>query len=161
MNKYKPSDTSGASGDLDPMGLWSKIVGEAAKPLSISQQALQNDRRIENMAVYQVTKGYTDIPQRSTSHSLPMDQLEEQGNTMEAMSAVLYVDKLGKVFSELKGFVMRGTFTLDQLEDRVYAQYGIVSDVALRKAGIIPKDEQLTEEMNNILKEEIDNECGK
>ena len=159
MNKYKPSDTSGASGDLDPMGLWSKIVGEAAKPLSISQQALRNDRRIEKIAEYQITNGYINMPQRPTSHSLPspaqefdLFDLEGQGS---AMSMESYVDKLGKVFSEFKGFVMRGTFTLDQLEDRVYAQYGIVSDVARRKAGIIPKDEQLTEEMNNILKEEV------
>jgi len=132
MNKYNEYEDGG---DLDPLDL---LMGTPkAQPLSIYEEALKNDRRIEIMSAYQVSRGYTRIPV-----------------AVQGCPDYEYIDKISQAFTELKGLVMRGAFTLDELESRVYAQYGIVSDQSKLKAGVISSDKQLAKELEGIGKEE-------
>ena len=164
MNKHSNSNPLGNSNAPNFDDMVNKILGVdrtgAATPLSVSQQALRNDRRIENMAIYKVTNGYINIPPKpnpfASFASFQPPELDFNGQPKSSAEEPSYVDELAYVFGELKGLVMRGSFTLDQLEDRVYAQYGIVSEDIKIKAGIISKDKQLTEEINNILGEEVE-----
>jgi len=135
MNKHNEYEDGG---DLDPLDLFNHILRTPkAQHLSIYEEALKNDRRIEIMSAYQVSRGYTRIPvavQGCPDHE--------------------YIGKISQAFTELKGLVMRGAFTLDELESRVYAQYGIVSDQSKLKAGVISSDKQLAKELEGIGKEE-------
>lgn len=86
----------------------------------IKYDALQNDVRLMEMALYEVTKG-------QTSQSTP--------------------DALVKKVAEYKALIKRKTFTIDQLEDKVFSRYGIMnsnsfSDTQLYDASIaqMPKE---------------------
>lgn len=62
-------------------------------------RAQMNDQRIEKVTEYELTKGYT-------KKDVQPEQLQAK-------------------FSELKGLIKRGEFTLKQLEDDIYAKWGI------------------------------------
>jgi len=139
----------------NPLDDFYNFMGELTKPLSISQLVIQNDKRIENIAFYQITKGCTDLPNLSSHSDSILKQLKGQSNPLESTETEepTFYEKLKGVFTEMKGLIMRGTFTLDELEDRVYAQYGVVSDFSKQKAGVLPKDKQLAKEIDDILRE--------
>lgn len=69
----------------------------------IKQSAIQNDMRLMEMALYDLTKGQT------------------KNTTPEAIYMKI---------SEYKGIIKRGTYKIDQLEDRVFSRYGIVDERA-------------------------------
>ena len=64
------------------------------------REAVQNDRRIQELAVYQLTDGLT-IPMKNFQDVLP-------------------------IFAQFKGLIKRGSFTLEQLEDMVMGRLGVV-----------------------------------
>jgi hypothetical protein len=67
----------------------------------IKYDAIQNDIRLMEMALYEVTKG-------QTQHA-DMNQV------------------LSKVY-EYKKLIKRGTYNIDQLEDKVFSRFGILND---------------------------------
>ena len=98
----------------------------------IAQEAISNDNRLLNVARYILSKGSTiDVPGGDREHKqLVWDE-----------------------FTKLKGLVKRGTFTIDELEERIYRQYGIVSGTV--KGGIMDRikftDQELSEEDSKFL----------
>lgn len=66
-------------------------------------RALNNDLLIQDLVLYELTKG-TTIP------------LKEED-----------LDTLQHRFTEYKGLIKRGEFTYDQLADRIYGKYGITT----------------------------------
>lgn len=67
----------------------------------IKQDAIQNDLRLLEMALYETTKGQT-----------------------YCTSQVVIVKKV----TEYKRLIKRGTFTVDELEDRIFSRYGIIDE---------------------------------
>jgi len=67
----------------------------------IKQDAIQNDIRLLEMALYEVTKGQT--------------QFSDQGAIV-------------KKVAEYKRLIKRGTFTLDGLEDKIFSRFGIIDE---------------------------------
>lgn len=66
------------------------------------EQAILNDMKIMEMALYYETKGNT--------------------------SPVLNQEIISKRFVEFKRYITRGSFTIEQLEDRVYKEFGIMTN---------------------------------
>lgn len=66
----------------------------------IKYDAIQNDMRLMEMALYEITKGQT-----------------------QNASQDLIVKKL----SEYKRIIKRGTYTLDQLEDKIFSRFGLLN----------------------------------
>jgi len=67
----------------------------------IKYDAIHNDMRLMEMALYETTKGQT------------------QHSSQEV---------LVKKIAEYKAIIKRGTFTLDELEDKIFSRYGIVNE---------------------------------
>jgi hypothetical protein len=65
----------------------------------IKYDAIKNDLRLMEMALYEVTKGQTNCSNHET---------------------------VIKKLAEYKGIIKRGTFTIDQLEDRVFSRFGVL-----------------------------------
>ena len=65
------------------------------------QEAVENDRRINDLATYAVTKGLT-------------------------LSIMDHQEELLPMFTQFKMLVRRGSFTLAQLENMIIDKYGIV-----------------------------------
>jgi hypothetical protein len=78
------------------------------------EQILRNDSRITNLAEYEVTRGYTHI----------------NGVTKEEIQAR---------FADFKGIVKRGEFTLQGLENDVYARWGITEPARATVAPVDPE----------------------
>jgi len=94
---------------------------------SIAQEALANDKRLENMAMYYVTKGYTEVP-----------------SSINQEDVITYQKNISNTFKNFKNRISKGSFTIDQLEDRIYAQFGVVSEEFKKKAGVISEfDEEI------------------
>lgn len=67
----------------------------------IKQSAIQNDLRLLEMALYEQTKGQT----RNTTQESIIQKVREY-----------------------KGLIKRGTFSIDQLEDKTFSRYGIIDE---------------------------------
>jgi len=67
----------------------------------IKHDAIQNDLRLMEMALYETSKGQT----RNTTHS-----------------------ELLKKISEYKRLIKRESYTIDELEDRVFSRFGITDE---------------------------------
>lgn len=67
----------------------------------IKHDAIQNDQRLMEMALYEVTKG-------QTQHAS--------------------YEKLVKKIAEYKGIIKRGTFSLDELEDKIFSRFGVIDE---------------------------------
>jgi len=123
------------------------------QPLSPSQIALKNDRRLEDIIMYKMTEGFTKVVSMpsgglSNPNSLnglngheDMDNMDDESiniNQQEIFKLLnarqKFNNKLVSMFKEFKGLIKRGTFTLDQLEDKIYAEYGIVTEEQKIKA---------------------------
>ena len=81
------------------------------KPLSTSTLAkliaLENDKRLQEMALYTISNGGMKID--------PTIKTQEEMMT-----------RLGALFTQYKGLVKRGEYTMDDLEIMVFSQNGIV-----------------------------------
>ena len=88
---------------------------------------IQNDARLQDLSVYEVSKGLT-IPTTASD--------------------------LQRKFVEFKGLVKRGSFTIDQLEDMVCTKWGIVNELTSQEKGFIDALSQLDEAMIKKEKEQ-------
>lgn len=93
---------------------------------SISQEATQNDKRIENAVVYKITKGQTEIPQQAS-----LDRLIGHNADPEQLQDIIEVklkfqNEINVLFKEFKSAIMRGSMTLEELEEKIYSEYGVV-----------------------------------
>lgn len=90
--------------------------------------AIQNDNKVYDLAMYEVTKGQT----------LKMD------------NEVLFSLTLNK-FMEFKRLVIRKEFTLEQLEQDIYGKYGIMEETPLE--ALRNMTDELMAKENTISKE--------
>ena len=79
--------------------------------------ALINDARLRKIAEYQVSRGFT----RGFTRQVPTTQ-DKVTKAYKEMS---------DLFTEMKMLVKRGSFTISQLEDKVYKKFGITEDQSL------------------------------
>ena len=91
-----------------------------AKVSARRREAVDNDRRLQDLATYEITKGLT----------VALENLE---------------DILPK-FAEYKNLVKRGSFTIDELEDNILTKYAIVT----KKESPLDDIEFLEEEPESI-----------
>lgn len=75
----------------------------------IKHDAIQNDLRLMEMALYEVTKG-------QTQHATHEDII--------------------KKVAEYKGIIKRGTYTIDQLEDKIFSRFGIIDERSVTDTAI-------------------------
>jgi hypothetical protein len=86
---------------FDPLGLFNKKPMTAHEKLK--KEAIDNDRRLQDLATYELTKGLT-IPVPDNKQLLCK-------------------------FAEYKRRIQLGSFTLEQLEDFVLCKYAITSNL--------------------------------
>ena len=84
-------------------------------------KAMANDKRIEEMAVYVITKG-------TTANMYPKGGVEKMSPTEMQLLQAEYLMKVQDKFAELKRLVKSAEFTMAQLEDKVYEDYGVMED---------------------------------
>jgi len=85
------------------------------KHYELRKKAIDNDRRIQDLVTYELTKGLTVV--LDDTDALPR-------------------------FAEYKALVKRGSFTLDELEDRVLSKYALVPEKKNEFANIEFLDEE-------------------
>ena len=81
-------------------------------PLTPIQQAAANDRRLEDLAIYVISEGQTKLPNVNANDP--------------ATSKTEYMMSIGRIFTQLKVLVKRGSFTIEELEGMICRRYGIV-----------------------------------
>jgi hypothetical protein len=84
-----------------PWTPWNSDLPFGSVSPNIKREAVTNDRRLQDLATYEVTKGLT-VSLEHPQATLPL-------------------------FAEYKRLVRQGSFTVDQLEERVLDRYAIVS----------------------------------
>lgn len=104
------SGDDGLSGDMS--NLFKGLFGGLGANKSKFDEALANDKRIRSLAYYATTKGQTEIP-----------------DPTKPEAAKEYLKIYDAKFKELKALVKRGSFTLDELEDQIAIEYGVVNDL--------------------------------
>ena len=88
---------------LDLMATFNAARANLIAPkISPTQQAVQNDMRLQSCAVYEVTKGLT--------------------------LAIKDREPILAKFAEFKAMVKRGSMTLEQLEDSLAVRHGVVEE---------------------------------
>tara|TARA_R110000823_G_scaffold236867_1_gene362495 strand:- start:825 stop:1235 length:411 start_codon:yes stop_codon:yes gene_type:complete len=92
---YDPTDPNGSGPEQDAM----KNFMEQLSQKDSVVRTIMNDQRIMKLVEYDITKGYTTTPKDNKD--------------------------LQVRFNEFKKLVKRGSFTLAELEDDVYARWGI------------------------------------
>lgn len=138
------------------------IFGSMVRDASISLEAAQNDKRIENAVVYKLTKGYTHTPKQASldnflGENVNIDQLQD------IMGAKLkFQEEVAVMFKEFKSAILRKSITLDELEHKVYSEYGVVNPEWYDKAHPLEADgfvfEEMSEEDYKIMRESYDGE---
>lgn len=82
------------------------------------EEAMANDKRLDILVAYQLSEGYMK--------TLPIyDGIETAAEFAKQKSE--YIDKAQNLFQYFKKIVLDGEITINQLEDKVYSKYGIVS----------------------------------
>ena len=71
--------------------------------MSSRKDALSNDALIQDLVIYELTKGNTKTLQKED------------------------LDKLQDRFAEYKGLIRRGEFTYDEMADKIFGKYGILN----------------------------------
>jgi len=98
----------------------------------IKHEAVQNDLRLLEMALYETTKGQT----KNTTQEL-------------ILSKVL----------EYKAIIKRGTYTIDQLEDKIFSRYGIVDERILKMPNTISNSDPFMNMLSGILRKSQGVDC--
>lgn len=97
----------------------------------IFNRVADNDKRLENVTMYKLTEGYSK-QQPSTS----LDALLKHGGSVELTAEIQkelaikkeFQDNYRRVFGYFKRLVLNKEITLEELEDRIFAKYGAVTD---------------------------------
>jgi hypothetical protein len=140
--------------------LFGSLLGGSG--MYVSQEALKNDRRIENAVVYKLTKGHTEVPKSEAIDSMingtaSMDQMEE---AMQAKAE--FQTDLKKMFKEFKDAIRRKSITLEELEYKIYSEYGVVNEEWRQKANPLDDGEfrfkEMSEEEYDMMRESYDGE---
>jgi len=92
--------------------------------------AMKNDARLFQMATYYVTEG---------------------------LIKVVDIDKVYRRYGVLKKLILRGSFTIDQMEAQIYSQYGIVPltneqkdfNEMMRKSWVMKNEKEENENFNS------------
>jgi hypothetical protein len=110
----------------------SLLSGIPEQELSVSEQAMKNDKRIENAVVYKLTKGQTEIPTQASMEKLmgaeagQVNQVSQE-QLMDIMNVKLkFQDEITAMFKEFKSAIRRKSLTIEELEERVYSEHGVV-----------------------------------
>jgi hypothetical protein len=112
------------------------MVKKGVDIMDKKQWALLNDNRIYEVALYHETQGM-------------------------CMAKRVNPDKIFERFMEFKRYVMRGSFTLEELEDRVYGQNGVMpSNMEFNESQFIKNLNVLAQKMREQ-DQEKDKENGK
>ena len=90
----------------------------------IKYDAIHNDMRLMEMALYETTRGQT----HNTSQELIVKKL-----------------------SEYKRLIKRGTYTIDQLEDKIYSQFGIINERSRTDSAIYDASSEMEDNPLNSL----------
>jgi len=111
-------------------------LGEG-KNVSSAEEAKANDRRIENALLYLMTEGYTKMA--PTVNPSMLVNIQSNPEDIDRYSNVLkkkedFQKEFNMRFSELKHRIDIKELTIEEFEDKVYSDYGIVSEY-VRKRG--------------------------
>lgn len=94
---------------------------------SIVEEALKNDKRLENVIVYKLTEGYTKLPKQAKMDKMLGDNAD-MGQLQEIIEAKMrYQDRITDMFKEFKEAIKRKSVTLEELEEKIYSEYGVVN----------------------------------
>ena len=100
----------------DPLGLNKSLNKLFGANQSMKREAVNNDRRLQDLATYKLTQGLT-VPLEDLRDTLPL-------------------------FAEYKKLVRRGSFTIEQLKDRVVSKYGVVTQESHPLDDVVFLDEE-------------------
>jgi len=135
-----------------------KLFGK--KKRSASEEALINDRRIENAVLYVLTKGYTQM--MDTGITAMLNAQADPEKAQEAMKKKNdYNDSITEMFKDFKNMIRVGEITLEELEEKVYADYGVVSEQFRRQANPLefdPEVKYMSDEDYKLMRESYDGE---
>lgn len=113
----------------DDGGLFGGLYGK--KERSPSEEALINDKRIENAVMYVLTEGYTQM--MDTGITAMLNAQADPEKAQEAMKKKNdWSEEITQMFGDFKNMIRLGEITVDELENKVYADYGVVSDKVRR-----------------------------
>jgi hypothetical protein len=134
------------------------------RPLTPAEEARANDRLIETAVLYVVTKGYTDMP---PARPAALDGLIGQGEgggdpeqmAKENAKRSAYTDEITRLFTQFKAMVVRGDISIEELENKVYADFGVVSERIRRLANPLEFDPEvkfMSQEEYDLMRESYD-----
>lgn len=104
--------------------LFSGLLGNGGA----SNEARQNDKRIEDVCMYEMTEGYTKLGDTRLQNTSPApDQYDEEKIHKLIQTQEKFRHELGKLFKQYKRAIQRKSMTIDELEAMVYSKYGVVS----------------------------------
>jgi len=114
--------------------LINSINGQSS--FSIQNEAQQNDYRLENVVMYKLTKGFTDVIK--ISPVIATDDVDEYKKIL--LTKEEFCKKFEDMFREFKLAIKRKSITLEELELKVFSEYGLVSETYLKMANPIKDD---------------------
>lgn len=122
--------------------------------ISCYEEAIANDRRLEDMIVYKLTAGTTELPMtdmmahkfNEMKQNLKGNQPSDENDRMQKFNEMLsqklkFQVELSKLFKEFKNGIKRGEYTLQELEDKIYSEHGIISEDNMGRVNPL-KDEE-------------------
>jgi len=93
---------------------------------NIVNEAMENDKRIENAAMYKMSAGYTKMPKIDSSVLDPHCNPEVMKKAMQ--QRVDFQKELRVLFRDFKSAIKRKSYTIDELEQMIYSEYGSVKE---------------------------------
>ncbi len=104
--------------------------------LSVQAEVQQNDRRLENIVMYKLTEGFTNVTE--TNPTIITDDIDRYREVLEIKEE--FKKNFEKMFKEFKLAIKRKSITLEELELKVFSEYGLVSEDHLKMANPIKDD---------------------
>lgn len=140
-----------------------KLFGKKkpSSKLTVAEEAVANDRRIENAVMYMLTEGYTITLDTGAS-----TLLTGQGGDPEVAREALqkrsdYNEEITRLFKQFKNIIRMGDMTIEELESKIFTEFGVVSEQFRRQANPLEFDDEIkymSEEEYQLMRESYNGE---
>lgn len=132
----------GSKGDF---GKYNEIADRlfGKKEMSAEAEALANDKRIENAVMYMLTEGYTITIDTGISALLNGQVGDPEAQREAIKKRTAYNDDITRLFKQFKNMIKTGEMTLEELENKIYAEFGVVSEQFRKQANPLEFDPEV------------------